>query len=720
MSLPAVAGSRPAATPRDGAARAPLPPLRDELVFEPGPVQGNGAPSWTLYDPPAHRYYRIGWLEFEILCRWHLGSTAAIAERIGRETTLRPEEEDVEHFVQFLRRAELLTVADPASTHRLSERRAAGRQGWLTWLLHHYLFIRLPLLAPDRLLDALLPRLAWVYSRAFFVVTLLAGLLGAYLALRQWDSFVGTFLWFFSLEGAVLAGAALVASKCLHELGHGLTAKRFGCRVPSMGIALVVLTPMLYTDTSAAWRLRDRRKRLAIGAAGVAAECCLAAYALLLWSFLPDGALRSVVFVWATTTWVLTLLINMSPFMRFDGYYLFADLIDVPNLQDRAFALARHRLRETLFGFGEEPPELWPSRMRRLLIGYAATTWVYRFFLFLGIALVVYHMFFKLLGILLLAVELWWFIARPVMREIGEWARRRHGQRLNLRSGVTLAVFAAFIVIVLVPWSGTVYAPALMVARERVQVFSQVPGQVSDILVRYGDQVEKDVPLVAFASPDLAYKAAQAARRIASLEAQLRALAQDAGQRARVVVLGRELDAAHSEAAAAAAEHDRLLLRSPLKGMVVEIADPLGTGEWVKAGELIAVVADTSATRINAYVSEADLGRLARDGEATFIPADPAAARIRARVVAVEDTAVRTLSDRELASTNGGGLAVRPGPNNTLVPELPVYRVTLAPAEALDMHHSSAGTVLIDGSPASFADRILQRALSVLIRESGF
>lgn len=616
---------------------------------------------------------------------------------------------------------ELLTATNPGSTQRLSGRNTAHRrQGWLSWLLHHYLFIRFPLFCPDRLLASLLARLGWVYSRTFLTVTLLSALLGAYLALRQWDSFVGTFLWFFSVEGALLAGAALVASKCLHELGHGLTAKRFGCRVPSMGIALVVLTPMLYTDTSAAWRLRERHKRLAVGAAGVAAECCLAAYALLVWSFLPDGPLRSVVFVWATTTWILTVLINMSPFMRFDGYYLVSDLIDVPNLQDRSFTLTRHRLREMLFGFGEEPPEHWPARMRRLLIGFAVTTWIYRFFLFFGIALVVYHMFFKLLGILLFAVELWWFIARPVAREIADWARRRRGHRLNARSGATLLIAAVLILAALVPWRGTIYAPGLMVARERVQVLSQVPGQVSRILVKYGEQVDRDAPLVAFASPDLAYKAAQAARRVASLAAQLRALTQAPEQRARALVLGRELEAARSEALAAQAEHDRLLLRSPLKGEVVEIADPLGVGEWVKTGELIAVVADTSATRINAYVSEVDLGRLIRDGEATFVPADPAAARIRARVVAIEDTAVRALSDRELASNHGGTIAVRPGPNNTLVPELPVYRATLAPAEAIDLRHTSAGTVLLDGSPASFAERILQRVLSVLIRESGF
>lgn len=702
------------------AAPPPLAPLREELLLEPGPPQRGGMPTWTLYDPATHRYYRIGWLEFEVLCRWHLRNAGDIAARISRETTLRPQASDVEAFARFLQNAELLRGRDAEATARMMQRKEGRRQGWFSWLLHHYLFVRIPLLRPDRLLEALLPLLSFVYSWGFLTVTIAAGLLGAYLALRQWDVFSASLPWFFSLEGTVLAGAALIASKCLHELGHGLTAKRFGCRVPSMGVALLVLAPVLYTDTSSTWRLRDRRRRLAVGVAGVTAECCLAAYALLLWSFLPDGILRSIVFVWATTTWILTILINLSPFMRFDGYYLFSDLIDVPNLQDRAFALARHQLRELLFGFGEEPPEVWPPGMRRLLVVYAVTTWLYRFFLFLGIAVLVYHMFFKLLGLFLFAVELWWFIARPIVREVGQWVRRRRGRTLNRRSAVTFTILAAVLIGLFVPWRGTVHAPAVLVARERVQLFSQVPGRVASFNVAAGDRVEEEALLVTFASPDIAYKLAQARRRVASLEAQIKALTQASEHRSRALVLARELERARAEESVALAEQDRLFLRSPITGTVVELADPLGPGEWVKTGEFVGVVADTSAARIEAYVAEADLGRIEPDATAVFVPADPAGARVPAHVATIHGTAIKTLSDQELASIHGGALATRRGANDTLVPEVPVYRVTLKPHEAVDVRHTLTGTVLLEGQPASIAGQVWRRVLSVAIRESGF
>jgi putative peptide zinc metalloprotease protein len=715
LTLPA---GEAAAGPARG--KAELGPLRDELVLEPGPSLRGGAPSWTLYDPTSNRFHRIGWLEFEILCRWHLGSCDDIAARIREETTLRPSAQDVERFAQFAARSELLRGVGVEGTQRLLQRKAAARQGWLTWLTHHYLFVRIPLMRPDRLLEKLLRHLGWVYSRGFLAVTVLAALLGLYLALRQWDSFSASFPWFFSFEGAALAGAALVASKLLHELGHGLTAKRFGCRVPSMGVALLVMAPVLYTDTSAAWRLRKRRQRLAVGGAGVAAECCLAAYALLLWNFLPDGVLRSVVFVWATTTWILTVLINLSPFMRFDGYYLFSDLIDVPNLQDRSFALARHQLRETLFGLGEPPPEVWPRRMRRLLLAYAFSTWIYRLVLFLGIAVAVYHMFFKLLGIVLFLVEIWWFVGRPVMREIGEWVRRRRGRPLNVRSLITFAGFGLAMAAFFIPWRTSIPAPALMTADSRVQLFSQLPGRVAAIRVSPGDHVRAGEHLIEFDSADAAYSSDQASRRVAGLAAQIQAASQEPELRSRMQIFLREMEGARAELAAAVAEQERLVVRAPFAGTVVELAEPLSAGEWVKPGELLGVVADMSSSRIDAYVDEADLGRIIPGAVAAFLPADIASQRVDARVISVERTAIRTLVDPELASVHGGAIATRPGPGEALVPERPVYRVTLRPLNAAPVRHTTAGTAVLEGRPASIAGRIWRNVVSVLIRESGF
>src|SRR5690606_11708462 len=124
-----------------------------------------------------------------------------------------------------------------------------------------------------------------------------------------------------SLEGFLLYGLTLVLVKSAHELGHALVSQRLGCRVASMGVAFLVMFPVLYTDTTDAWKLQSRRDRLRIVTAGVRTELYLALIATFLWGVLPDGSLRSAAFFIATTSWVTSVLVNISPFMRFDGYY---------------------------------------------------------------------------------------------------------------------------------------------------------------------------------------------------------------------------------------------------------------------------------------------------------------------------------------------------------------------------------------------------------------
>ena len=195
-----------------------------------------------------------------------------------------------------------------------------------------------------------------------------------------------------------------------------------------MGVAFLVMFPVLYTDTTDAWKLQSRRDRLRIVTAGVRTELYLALIATFLWGVLPDGSLRSAAFFIATTSWVTSVLVNISPFMRFDGYYAFSDLIGVENLQQRAFELGRWRLRRWLWGLNDPLPEPMPRRRARLLILYAWGTWLYRFFLFLGIALLVYHFFFKVLGIFLFIVEVLWFIVMPIFKEVRTWRERRAGR----------------------------------------------------------------------------------------------------------------------------------------------------------------------------------------------------------------------------------------------------------------------------------------------------
>jgi len=206
----------------------------------------------------------------------------AIAAAIAAETTLQPEVHDVLMVLDFLQRNELV--------HRPGAPSAAQRHGAFKWLLHNDLFFRIPLLRPDALLGALLPLLGLVFSRAFLGLTALAGIAGLALVARQWESFQATLVDLLTPAGLASYALPLVGVKTLHELGHGLVAKRHGCRVPTMGLAFMVLWPVPDTDTNDAWCLADRWARLQIAAAGVATELLVAVWATLAWAILPAGA----------------------------------------------------------------------------------------------------------------------------------------------------------------------------------------------------------------------------------------------------------------------------------------------------------------------------------------------------------------------------------------------------------------------------------------------
>ena len=270
-----------------------------------------------------------------------------------------------------------------------------------------------------------------------------------------------------------------------------------------MGIAFLVFFPFLYTDNTNAWRLRDHRKRLTINFAGISTELHLAIIATFFWGVSEPGLFKSVAFFVATTSWVSSLLINISPFMRFDGYYVFADYLKVDNLQPRAFALAKWKLREILFGLNINPPEVMQSHRRNLLILYAWSTWVYRFFLFIGIALLVYFFAFKLLGIILFAVEIIWFIGLPIGKEVLAWWKLKSKFILSLKLLRTVAILAFLIFLFFYPWKNYQKIPAIFQADQSTFIYAPIDSQIKDIYIIENQLVEDSQLLISLKSPEL-------------------------------------------------------------------------------------------------------------------------------------------------------------------------------------------------------------------------
>lgn len=217
--------------------------LREELRLFPGAGNKDGSPSWTVQDPVTNRFFQIGWLEFEVLSRWPMQDPARIARAIEEETPLSAETEDVLRVMGFFQQHQLVRTAEPQGVAFLNQMAEGQRLSAWKWLLHNYLFFRVPLVHPQRLLSRLVPLVDFVYTRWFMVLSLLLTLLGLVMVARQWDVFLHTFEDFISPAGLVGYLAALIFAKTLHEMGHAITATRYGVRVAHMGVAFLVMWP---------------------------------------------------------------------------------------------------------------------------------------------------------------------------------------------------------------------------------------------------------------------------------------------------------------------------------------------------------------------------------------------------------------------------------------------------------------------------------------------
>lgn len=697
-----------------------LPALREELALLPGPALSDGQPSWTLHDPVRNRFFSLDWPTLEILKRWSLDDTEAIITDIATHTTLHLDARDIEGVVRFLDSNQLLQPTGADSASHLTGRLERLQGSRLNWLLHHYLFFRIPLIRPDAWLDRWLGVASWFFTRTFAVLTLFALAFGLSQVARHWERFSASLVDTFNWEGLVAYGVALFAVKLLHELGHAFTAKRYGCRIPSMGVAFLVLWPMAYTDTNDVWRLTSRQQRLQVAAAGILTELVVAAWATLAWALLPDGALRSAAFVLATTSWVATLAINASPFMRFDGYFILSDALEIPNLHERSFALARWQLRELLFCLGDEPPEQFAPLRQRLLIAFAWVTWLYRLVVFLSIAALVYHFFIKVVGILLFLVEIVWFIALPIRHELQAWLKRWPEIRGLRRSRFSAAMLALLLGLTIVPWPNSIATSGLLRPAEVWPVFAPGGAQIERLEHKSGDSLAAGDEILALAAPELASRRASAQARIERLRWQAATAGFDVESRQRLQSSEEERATAEAELNNLNEELARYTPKAPFAGTLRDLDPDLQVGQWVGKQEKLALLVGQHGQIVETYLDEDVIKAIALGDSGIFLPEGGGGPGLALSVSNIDSDASRVLILRQLSTPAGGHVLTRDRKTQR-VPERAVYRVILkvdAPQDELS-GQSWRGKVVIRGQWQAPASRYLRNALSVLVREAG-
>ncbi len=622
-------------------------------------------------------------------------------------------EESLQTLTGFLARNRLLAAPPGGDPEALARIEAAHRRPLHEELLHRYLYFRIPLFRPQRFLDRLMPWVQpWLRRRTAVAIGAL-GAVGLLLALRQWESFVSTFLYFFTPSGLIFYGLALIVIKALHELGHAVAARHYGAHVPVIGVAFLVMFPILYTDTTDAYRIPDQRKRAVIDAAGMIVELTIACLAVFAWSLLPDGPMRSAAFFAATTSWAMSLLVNLNPCMRFDGYYLLTDLLGLTNLQQNGFDYGRWRMRLTLLGVDEGRPDV---ARPRLMLAYAYSTWIYRLFLFVGIAILVHHLFPKAIGIVLFVAEIGMFIVRPVFKELKHWWSLHMQILSNSRGRMSLLLGAALLGTLFIPWRSQIIAPALIRPAQQTTVYSPEPGVVEAVLIADNDWVEAGTPLLRLRSDTLTHERELAVLRVALAEAETRKTAANRTERREASLREEQLIEARAALTAIDARLERLTLKATSAGRVRHLTPALAPGMGANRTTALLRI-DGYGAELVALPQDSDSDRIEADATVRFIsdtlemkPREFTAARL-------SPTAQSRVDEELLTLVSGGPIAVTEDAQGRLVPDIPVSRLT---ATAGGIVSTERGVAVIPAKPQSAASRIWRRVAGVLLRETDF
>jgi len=448
--------------------------------------------------------------------------------------------------------------------------------------LSNILCVRFKGIDPERILNWLYPKVRWFFS-PFFVVLCLTMMVAAATSIAvNFDVFhkhLPTFYQFFSLNNAFWLAVALGCTKILHEFGHGLLCKHFGGECHEMGFMILVLTPCLYCNVSDSWMLPNKWRRAAIGAGGMYFELTLASIATFMWWASTPGFLHHLCLNIMFISSVSTVLFNANPLLRYDGYYILADITEIPNLRQKATTILSRKLAWWCLGI--EPPDdpFLPQRRQMFFALYSIAAAVYRWFVVLSILWFLYHLGKKwrleILGQIVTAWALWGLLAMPLynvykffyvpgrLEKVVKW-------RMYLTLG-TLASVAALILFLPLPHN--VICSVEVQPRDAVPVYIDVPGRIERMLVKEGEHVTAGQPLAILRSAEVQADVERYRGQKEVAEAQLQSRIHRAFKERKaaeeVPQIKENLETAKRQLAEKEEDLRRLTLRAPIGGTVL-------------------------------------------------------------------------------------------------------------------------------------------------------
>lgn len=714
-----------------------LPKLRKGLTYTFSDYDYDGKPQWLLHDAGRNKFFIIGWPDYEMLMRWHLSDPEDLIYAVNNETTLNVDMRDLENLLSFLAYNFLLEMPSKSISKTAYDQGMFKDDNVISWLISHYLFFRVPLWHPDGFLTRTKKFGNFLFNRYLMYLMIFLGIVAIFQITQRWDDFIGTFPSVISFRGLVFYFIAFTLVKIMHEAGHAYKCKSYNIPVPSCGLAFLVFWPVLYTDTTLSWTLNSK-KRLKIALAGIQIETYVTIIAALIWCNTSNLTLQTICYVTITINWLSSILINISPFMRFDGYYILSDFLRMPNLQYRSFALARWQLRKWLFGWNDPPPENLSRRMHNILIIYAYVTWVYRLLLYIGIAVLVYFLFFKALGILLFLIEVHYFILDPFIREFKIWYHSKEKFSLNINTAITMICTVILIGIFFIPFSDSVELPATMHYAHQF-IFAPENGVIVKPLPPTGSTIIANQPIVVIESDEIKYALSQVNLEYNKLQNEMRRASIDDR-------FSNEKNSILFNLKKKKSEYDRLMdmqkkltITTNFNGVLVDAASELREGSYITKDTWLGDVINTNIIQVEAYVGQLDIGLLKPGQTGHFYPEDVGAATVAVKLELIEPlnpTALncqylsqssRSKSYREIVDTPcynsseyGGQIATYITDKGEYVPVDSVHRVLFIVQDKHKIYSIQRGTVVVVTRAHSYAYRFFYHVKRILIQEKYF
>ena len=722
---------------------------RNDLSITESQFQGENC--WVVKDPIGMKYFRLRAPEYRVL---QMLNDQNSYQQIQRSLQLQfPEQKidiaSLQQLVGSFHKSGLLIAHAAGQSASLKKKDTSNRRRKLIQLMSSIVAIRFPGVDPDRFLTWVYPKIKFLFSPTCTIFNALIVLSAALLMLTNFDECMRRlpeFQQFFGFNNLVFMFAVLIVTKSIHELGHGLMCKHFGGECHEIGFMLLVMTPAMYCNTSDSWILPNKWKRIAIGAAGMYVEVILAAICTFLWWWTQPGFLHYLCLNVMFLSGVSTIVFNANPLLRYDGYFILSDFLEIPNLSSKAKTALINRLRVTCLGMKPLNSRSLPERNQWSFAIYSVASFFYRWFVMFFIFWFLHEVFepygLQVIGHTVIAISLTGMIVVPLFKLVryfqfpGRFREVKRAPTLITASVLGLALGGFFLVEI--PHSVWVH---FVVRPDDAQfVYVNQPGSIKKVLVEPGQEVVAGQILAELDNPDLR-------RELASLEGQLAAYQADL---ATYQMLDRKrllLDASRKASEAQTAirgmkaliqtkqkQIDDLFLRADRDGQIIpppnlpeqempelSLASWSGTpldsqnrSAFLDRETLFCIVGDPSRLKAVLVVEQSDVKLVAAGQDVQLIAHQYRAQRIQGTVAAISRDPLEILP-RELSKTNGGPVAGMPTPDGLETPLLKSYEATVPLYnEGPELVPGMFGTARVQVGTATLASRLWRQIQTVI------